>query len=590
MVERRLAAILAADVVGYSRMIRADEEGTLLALRRVRQELIDPKIEEHRGRIVKLMGDGLLIEFASVVDAVACSGEVQHEMAKRNSNIPEDEQIVFRVGINLGDVIIDGDDIQGDGVNVAARLEGLSEPGGMCISDAVHEQVRDRLELRFEDLGAQEVKNIDRPVRAWRWTASTSEAASTSSAIGDSVGLQDKPSVAVLPFTNMSGDKEQEYFSDGITEDLITEISRFRELAVVSRNSSFVFKGGNESLREVSGKLNAQYIVEGSVRKAGDRIRVTAQLIDARDDAHIWAERYDRALEDIFDVQDDIVRRIAGILVGRLAAERLTKIKNQSDDQLRAYDLFLRGRAHFFNWSIKENRKASQCLRSALDIEPDNAAAMALLSEVLLRMWLNGWSSDANADLQSALELAERADEIDADDSRTQTSLGMAYLFNGDPDKARHHFETALRINPNDTRVIVYYSRHAVFDGDIEKAVDLCRQALTLNPYGKYNWNLGLASFAARDYAGAIALLGAIRNPPESVLALLAASYAMVGNLDAAQQTYQRFSKAIEGAPVMRALDQPSDWQKYYAARWPFRDKADFEHLTHALRKAGLPI
>ncbi len=588
--ERRLAAILAADVVGYSRMIRADEEGTLLALRALRQELIDPKIEEHRGRIVKLMGDGILVEFASVVDAVACSAEVQHEVAKRNSNTPEDGQIVFRVGINLGDVVIDGDDIQGDGVNVAARLESLSEPGGMCISDAVHEQVRDRLDLRFEDLGAQEVKNIDRPVQAWRWTASTSEPAPTSSALGNSLVLPDKPSIAVLPFTNMSGDMEQEYFSDGITEDLITELSRFRELAVVSRNSSFVFKGENESLREVSSKLNAQYIVEGSVRKAGDRIRVTAQLIDARDDAHVWAERYDRALEDIFEVQDDIVRRIAGTLVGRLAAERLTKIKSQSDDQLRAYDLFLRGRAHFFNWSIEENRKARECLRSALDIEPDNAAAMALLSEVLLRMWLNGWSGDPNADLQSALELAERADEIDADDSRTQTSLGMVYLFNGDPDKARHHFEAALRINPNDTRVIVYYSRHAVFDGDIDKAVGLCRQALTLNPYGKYNWNLGLASFAARDYANAIALLGAIRNPPESVLALLAASYAMAGNLDKAQETYQRFSKAIEGAPVMKGLDQPGDWQKYYAERWPFRERADFEHLTDALRKAGLPI
>ncbi len=580
--ERRLAAILAADVVGYSKLMAQDEEATLAQLKAHRAELFDPKIAEHHGRIIKLMGDGTLVEFSSVVDAVNCAIAIQTALAKTNG------EIRLRIGINLGDVIVDDDDIYGDGVNIAARLEALAEPGSICISDLVHQSIRSKTDVAFTDIGERSLKNIEQPIRGWQWPQ-RSEGAPISPT-PDCGKMPHKPTIAILPFANMSGDAEQEYFSDGITEDLITEISRFRELAVVSRNSSFVFKGRNEPLRDVSNKLNAKYIVEGSVRKAGQRVRVAAQLINATDDAHIWAERYDRALEEIFEVQDDIVRRIAGTLVGRLAAERLAKIRTRSNDQLQAYDLFLRGRDHFFNWSIDENRKARECLRAALELEPDKAAAMALLSEVILRMWLNGWSDDPDTDLRSALELAEQADEIDADDSRTQTSLGMAYLFNGDPDKAKHHFEAALRTNPNDTRVIVYYSRHAVFDGDIRKAVDLCRQAVTLNPFGKYNWNLGLASFVARDYDESIALLDAIRNPPESVLAILAASYAMAGKLDKARETYEKFSKAIEVAPVMRNLHQPSEWNKYYAERWPFRDSADFEHLTSALRKAGLPI
>jgi adenylate cyclase len=587
--ERRLAAILAADVVGYSRLMGDNEIGTFERLKELRKMLVQPYIEKHKGRIVKLMGDGLLAEFPSVIEAVQCAVDIQRAMQTRNSNARDDQRVQLRIGVNLGDIIVEGSDIYGDGVNIAARLEALADPGGVCISGSAFDIADGKLDFKFVDTGFQSVKNIKKKVQTYNVDLlglETSELVERNGDIEKSI----RPSIAILPFANMSGDPEQDYFSDGITEDLITEISRFRELAVVSRNSSFVFKGKSESLREVGSKLNAQYIVEGSVRKAGQRVRVTAQLIDAEDDAHVWAERYDRALEDIFEVQDDIVRCIASTLVGRLEAERLTKIKSLSNDQLRVYDLFLRGREHFFNWSIEENRKARECLQAALDIEPGNAPVMALLSEVLLRMWLNGWSNNADADRHSALELAERADEIDEDDSRTQTSLGMAYLFNGDPDKAKHHFETAMRINPNDTRVIIYYSRHAVFDGDIEKAVDLCQQALILNPYGKYNWNLGLASFAARNYEEVISLLDAIRNPPESVLALLAASYAMAGKTDKAQEICQNFTKAAADLPGMKDLDKPSDWQGYYAQRWPFRNQVDFEHLITALRKAGLPI
>lgn len=415
--ERRLAAIFAADVVGYSKLMAEDEEFTLAQLQAHRAELFNPNISKHNGRIIKLMGDGTLVEFASVVDAVNCAIEIQSTLAEA------DGSICLRIGINLGDVIVDGDDIYGDGVNIAARLEAIAEPGSVCISDTVHQSVRSKTDVVFKDIGEQSLKNIDQPVRAWHWQNKTKT--SQVSARSGPLQSSEKPSIAVLPFDNMSGDQEQEYFSDGITEDLITELSRFRELAVVSRNSSFVFKGKNEDLKEVGRKLNAQYILEGSVRKAGQRVRVTAQLIDAQNDMHVWAERYDRALEDIFEVQDDLVRHIASILVGRLEAGRLTTIMRQSTDQLEAYDLFLRGREHFFNWSIEDNQKAKDCLVAAIDIEPDNAAALALLSEVSLRMWLNGWSDDPDKDLKLALEFAKKADEIDDADSRTQTALGV---------------------------------------------------------------------------------------------------------------------------------------------------------------------
>ncbi len=580
--ERKLTAILAADVVGYSKQMADDEESTLTNLQAHRAELFDPKIAEHHGRIIKLMGDGTLVEFASVVDAVNCAISIQSALTEADS------PICLRIGINLGDVIVDGEDIYGDGVNIAARLEGLADPGGVCISNLVYQSVRSKIDATFNDIGEQSLKNIDLPIQAWKWPGKAD--APTDITALRALQQSEKPSIAILPFDNMSGDEEQEYFSDGITEDLITELSRFKDLAVVSRNSSFIFKGKSNDVREVGRKLNAQFVMEGSVRKAGNRVRVTAQLIDARNDVHVWAERYDRKLENIFEVQDDLVKHIASILVGRLEAEQLSTIKRQSMDQPKAYDLFLRGREHFFNWSIEENRKALDCLVAAIDIEPENAAALALLSEVRLRMWLNGWTEQPSKDLKQSLELAQTAVEIDDGDSRTQTALGMACLFNGNPGKAGRHLEKAIRINPNDTRVSIYYSRHAVFEGDTEKAVDLCRQAQTLNPYGKYNWNLGLASFVARDYRETIAQLDDIRNPPESVLALLAASYAMAEDRDKAAATYDRFTEAAQQGPMMKEFRTPGQWRDYYAQRWPFRNASDFEHLILALRRAGLPV
>lgn len=583
--QRRLAAIVSTDVVGYSRLMGVDEARTLTALRDHRAELIDAKITEHGGRIVKTMGDGLLLEFPSVVAATQSMVEIQLGMVGRNQGVDEDQRIKFRIGINLGDIIIEGEDILGDGVNIAARVQEIAEPGGVAISNRVHEDVRDRLDADFADSGEQSLKNIARPVRVWQWSPSAATKPTTTDA---PLVLPDKPSIAVLPFENLSNDPDQEYFSDGVTEDIITELSRFRELAVVSRNSSYRFKGKSESLKDVGSKLDTQYLVEGSVRKAGQRVRVTAQLIDTQSDVHIWAERYERDLEDIFEVQDDLVRRITSTLVGRLESERQSKTKRQSKSQLRAYDLYLRGRQLVFNLSIDDNRAAGEIIQSALSIEPEYAAALGLMSEVHLRAWFNGWSDDPDKDFAQFLVLAKKADELDDQDSRTQTALAMAYLYHREFDKAKHHFKAALKLNPNDTRGLACYSRHAVFEGDATTAVDQCRQALSLNPYGKYNWHLSLGCFVGRQYDEVIGLLDNIRNPVESVLALLAASYAMVGNQADAKSTFERFSNAASLSPLMSKISTPIEWRVYLSARWPFRNDEDFEHLMGALQRAGL--
>ena len=581
--ERRLAAILAADVVGYSRLMEADEEATLSTLRSYR-EIIDNRVDSHRGRIFGSAGDSVIAEFASPVEAVRCALGIQTELEARNVDLAEDRRMRFRIGVNLGDVMAEADNLFGDGVNLAARLEQLADPGHVFISGKVYDEVAGKVGGDFTDYGEHEVKNIARPVRVWRWAAETIVPTASPET------PMDKPSIAVLPFVNMSGDAEQEYFADGITEDIITELSRFKELSVVSRNSSFVFKGKTAPVREIGGKLKVDYVVEGSIRKSGNRVRVTAQLIDAKDDNHIWADRYDRNLEDIFEVQDDVVRRVSSTLVGRLEHERQKRTRRQSKTQLKAYDLYLRGREQFFKWSVEDNLKARDLLTAAIEIEPEYAAALALSSEVLLRNWLNGWSGNPEQDLAESFIAAKRADEIDDQDSPVQTALGVAYIFQRNLDKAKHHFEIALKLNPNDTRVLVYYSRQAVFDGQTEKAVELCHRALSLNPYGKYGYNLGIACFVAQDYRQTIELLDAIRNPPATILALLAASYAMAGDTAMAASTYARFCEAAKVCTVFAGLKRPEDWQEFFSARWPFRSPEDLEHLLDALGRAGLPV
>ncbi|MEE9479700.1 MAG: adenylate/guanylate cyclase domain-containing protein, partial [Kiloniellales bacterium] len=417
--ERRLTTILAADVVGYSRLMGEDEAGTLVALKAHREAAINPKIAAHNGRIVKLMGDGLLTEFASVVEAVACAVEIQGAMAERNAEVPEDRRIQFRIGINVGDVMVEGDDIYGDGVNIAARLEGLAEPGGICVARNVFNQVKGKIDTAFEDLGEKEVKNIAEPVQVYRVSLSLPETAALKTGkTAPTLALPDKPSIAVLPFDNMSGDPDQAYFSDGMTEDIITELARFRSLFVIARNSSFAFRDRTTDVAEIGRQLGVQYVVEGSVRKAGNRVRVTAQLIDAATANHIWAERYDRDLDDIFAVQDEVVRTVVATLAGRLEQAGRESAKQKPPSNLGAYDFFLRGRNHFYHMTCSDNRTAQEMFAKAIELDPGYAPAHAGLAKSNFLDWFGGWSADLQASRQRGVALAEKAVALDDTDSR----------------------------------------------------------------------------------------------------------------------------------------------------------------------------
>ena len=449
--ERRLAAIMAADVVGYSRLIRADEEGTLAALNALRADLITPKIADHHGRVFKLMGDGMLAEFASVVDAVRAAAEVQLAVAERNAVLPQDKRIEFRVGINLGDVVIDGDDIHGDGVNVAARLEGLAEPGGIYVSAAVYEQVRDRIDFPFEDLGDQQVKNIDRPVHVWRWVRDT--AASLPEAVGakELRPLPDKPSIVVLPFDNMSGDPEQEYFSDGITEDIITDLSKVSGLFVIARNSAFVYKDKAFNVSDVCRELGVRFALEGSVRKAGNRVRITAQLIDGSSGGHLWAERYDRDLTDIFEVQDDVTQQIVGALKVTLSEAEKSLILDGGTKNVDSHDLFLRGRELLFG--PKRDREifdqSTACFRRAIELDPNYAGPYAGLGMAYILDHQNRWSDAPETSIDRAERFVSEAIAKDYNDPFAHYVAAVVAMWQKDYERWAHEADRALSLNPN---------------------------------------------------------------------------------------------------------------------------------------------
>jgi adenylate cyclase len=443
--ERRLAAILAADVVGYSRLIRADEEGAIAALKALRANLIDPLISKNNGRIVKLMGDGMLLlmgdgmllEFASVVDAVRTAVETQAAVAEYNAGLPEDQRIEFRIGVNLGDVVIDGDDIHGDGVNIAARLESLGEPGGICVSDKVYEEVRDRTGFTFEDMGEQEVKNINRPVRVWRWVAGATPKADGSATKEGTLPLPNKPSIAVLPFDNMSGDPDQDYFADGISEDIITELSRFRSLFVIARNSSFSYKGKSVKVQEVGADLGVQYLVEGSVRKSGERVRITVQLVEAATGNHIWAHRYDQNLEEIFAVQDEVTQSIVATLPGLLEQADARRAERKHTENMTAYDHVMRGNQYLNRLTPEDNVNAQRMYEKAISLDPQYAHAHARLS-IAYFYSVYIWSMNGAAKVKS-LELARKAHALDGNDSWSYASLGRALFLHKKDRQAENH-------------------------------------------------------------------------------------------------------------------------------------------------------
>ena len=479
--QRRLAAILAADVVGYSRLVRADEEGTLDRLKALRADLIDPKISEHRGRIVKLMGDGMLAEFSSVDDAVRAAAEIQQDVTVQNARLADSERIAFRVGINLGDVVIDGDDIHGDGVNVAARLEALAQPGGICVSGKVYEEIRDRTDLIFDDMGEQEIKNIDRLVRVWRWRMPGAPESPTTAAT--TLALPDKPSIAVLPFENMSSDPEQEFFGDGLAEDVITTLSKIASLFVIARNSSFAYKGQSTDVRQIARDLGVKHVLEGSVRAAAGRIRVSAQLIDAQDGHHIWAERYDRKVEDIFAIQDEITREIVTSLRIKLSDGEQAQLMLKGTESVEAWsyampalDLIMSGTPS----GIAEGRRL---LERALAADPDYASAHALIGFTHELEAHFGISDDIERSNRLTQEGMERARALDPTLAMVHLISALAAGRRGDTDEAVRSARRAIESSPNDPFMKMGAGRVLTNAGLLDEAETRLREAMRLNPF-----------------------------------------------------------------------------------------------------------
>ena len=510
-VERRLAAILAADVAGYSRLMGADEEGTLARLKALRRELADPKIKEHRGRIVKTTGDGLLIEFASVVDAVRCAVEVQRDMAERNADVPPNARIEFRMGINLGDIMKDGRDIYGDGVNVAARLEALAEPGGICVSRVVRDQVRDKLAFSFEDMGEQQVKNIARAVRVHRILIGTQPGSSEpvmGTGTRPSLALPDKPSIAVLPFQNMSGDPEQEYFADGMVEEIITALSRIRWLFVIARNSSFTYKGQSVDVKQVGRELGVRYVLEGSVRKAGRRVRITGQLIDAITGAHIWADRFDALLEDIFELQDKVAISVAGVIEPTLQAAEIRRSSDRPTSDLTAYDLYLRALAR--PWDKSGIVAALDLLGQAIERDPHYGPALALAARCHQNLHVNGWSDDPESNRRAGVDFAHRALQTAADnpDVLGHTAYALAY-FGEDIDAAIELVDRALALHPSFADGWVVSGTLRLWAGQPELAIGHFETSVRLSPHRRAGtfMLIGMGHFFAHRFEEAAAML-----------------------------------------------------------------------------------
>jgi len=532
---RRLAAILAADVAGYSRLMGADEEGTLERLKALRRELVDPTIAKHKGRIVNTTGDGLLVEFASIVDAVRCAVQVQQAMSERDAGAGRDNRIELRIGINLGDVIVEGDDLYGDGVNIAARIEALADAGGVFVSNTVYDHVRDRLPFVFEDLGEKQVKNIARPVRVYRVRDLASKAAPPPTLL-----LPDKPSIAVLPFANMSGDPEQEYFADGMVEEIITALSRIRSLFVIARNSSFTYKGQAIDVKQVGRELGVRYVLEGSVRKAGSRVRITGQLIDAATSAHLWAERFDGLLQDVFDMQDQVASSVAGVIEPALQAAETARSAGRSTTDLTAYDLYLRGYAMVMSRS-GQTPEALLLMEQAFARDPGYGPALAWAAFCCARLMIDGESQDLPGDRQKGIDFARRALKVAGDDPAIIANAAEALAYFGED------IGTMMTlVDRNFARGWHVSANIRFWGGYPDTAIEHAGMALRLSPrarVGNTFFRIGAAHFVSRRFDKAVPnLLIAIEEDPSFLnpRRFLAACYAHMGRLDDARELVAR--------------------------------------------------
>jgi adenylate cyclase len=580
-VERRLAAILAADLVGYTRLMGADEAGTLERLTTLRERVLEPLVAEHRGRVVKLMGDGLLVEFASVVDAVVCAATWQRSVGEREAEADKETRLEFRIGINLGDVIVEGDDIHGDGVNIAARLEGLAEPGGICLSGDAYRQTKGKVEVDFEDLGERELKNVAELVRVYRVVIEGS-ATSAASPAKDALPLPDKPSIAVLAFENMSGDPEQEYFADGLAEDIITELSRESELFVIARNSSFAYKGEAKDVTQIGRELGVGYVLEGSVRKGAGRIRLTAQLIDAQTNRHIWAQRYDRAFEDVFAVQDELTGAILNSLLHEFRGIESTRILEQEPKNLDAYNQVLRAWSLFYLYDRENIEAARHEAEAALELEPRYARAHVILA------WYHiydaaEWSDDPAQSLKLAHQAALNAISANDRDFWGYGARGFVELYQHQHDRAKSSLERAVALGPNNADSRALHASVLSFSGETQDAAEELDLAARLNPHcpSWYALTMGQVYFMAGRHQEAIVLLeDALDRGTDLTEArlLLAANYAAVGREPEARAQIAELLRCHPDCDVSHAVRQS-----------PYRDRQDLDRYLTLLRRAGLP-
>jgi TolB-like protein/Tfp pilus assembly protein PilF len=585
-VQRRLAAIVSADVVAYTRLMERDEAGTHARLKARFTKLVEPKIAEHGGRVVKLMGDGLLAEFPSVVDAVNWAVEVQAKVAELSAEEPDEQRIEYRVGVNLGDVIVDGDDIFGDGVNVAARLQEIAEPGGVCISEKVQVEVRGKLGVAFADGGAQVVKNITDPIRVWRWSPGQVEAsgAAPPPLAGAPLALPDKPSIAILPFDNMSGDPEQEFFADGMAEDIITALSRMPWFFVIARNSSFTYKGHAVDVKQVAHELGVQYVLEGSVRKGGSRIRITAQLIDAMTGKHVWAERYDREIVDIFALQDEVTEAIVGAVAPEFLSVEAKRAQRKDPGLLDAWECVMRGRALVWKMGREEVAEARKLFERAIQLAPSGEFGMSDLAFVHFLEFYYRWSGSPERSSDEMMRAAEKAVAVDDHDAWAHTMLGLVNVFARRWDEALLAVERAIELNPNFAPALGVQGFALALAGEVDEAIESIDNADRLSPHDSFMafWIMGRvwANFIDGRYEEAVKTAQkAIRLAPTNPTyrRQLAASYAMMDRIDEAQAAIQEYLRLEPNHTVADSRKIPTKIPEH------------LERFLDGLRKAGLP-
>ena len=598
---RKMAVILHADVVDSTRLVQENEVTAHERIQATFQHL-SGIIADYGGIAHEIRGDALVAEFKRASDSVCAALAFQDQNTTHDNERSERIQPAVRIGISLGEVVIADGTVTGPGVVLAQRLEQLAQPDGVVVQGTVAETVPTRLPFDFESLGEHILKGFDFPIRAFRVKVTPGEtvpepeagpggepdSGNTRRAESSIAGDTSKPTIAVLPFTNMSGDPEQEYFSDGVTEDIITELSRFGDLFVIARNSSFTFKGQSVEITEIGQKLGVQYIVEGSVRRSGQRARITAQLIDAATGNHVWADRYDRDLEDIFAVQDEVVRIITSTLVSRVAHAHRDVAQRKSTSNHDAYDWFIQGRELFYYGMADENKKAREMFTKAVELDPDYAAAHALLAESYIRDWVTFWSEPLKRSYDQAWANAKKALLLDDGDAQPHTAMGVLLYFDRDLDQARFHLDKALTLNPGDTRALIYSARVDSASGDPERAIARITEARRNNPFAKYDWPLVPAHFAARQYDDAVRIMQSIKNPAPSMLPWMAAIYAHIGDLDSAREMASQFM--VIAGDRLSAVGEPlpNNWLDFIICRSGFAEKKDVDHLAEGLRIAGL--